>query len=112
MNNPENFFDFSKGVDISEEEINGRIIEIIYKLRADCTKPTQYSIASGNCKVEIFYDPVEERAEICVSKNFKEATIFFREGGIVDMGRIPIKKDPTSKKWRLSHKLEWDDLER
>jgi hypothetical protein len=104
LNHTENFFDFSSGVDISEDEIQGRIIQLIKEVRAlNITATT--SISSGNCKVEVFYDAVDQRAEVCVSKNFKEATLYFKEQGIIDTGGVPLRKDPQSKKWNIDYKI-------
>ena len=109
LKNTENFFDFSNGVDISDDEIRGRIIELVREVRIYCKQPAAYSIASGNCVIRVFYDPAEERADITICKNIKEGHIYFKDDGIIDTGGIPLHKDPNSKKWILESKSIWDN---
>ena len=106
LKNTENFFDFSSGVDISESEIQGRIIELVKSARA-YNKTAVTSISSGNCKVEVFYDAVDQRAEVSISKNHREATLYFRESGIIDTGGVPLRKDPQSNKWKIDYKITY-----
>jgi hypothetical protein len=104
----DNFFDYSSGVDIEADEIKKRIIELVHNVRK-LGKTTSMSISSGNCIVEVFYDAIEERADISISKNHMEGHIYFEEDGILDLGGIPLKRDHKSKKWILNHTLTWED---
>jgi len=109
IKNTDNFFDFSSGAEIPDEEIENKIIELVREMRIYCKKTAHYSISGGNTTVFAFYDVDEDRIDIQICKNMRETHLYFKEGGIIDTGGIPLHKDPSSKKWRLDHKIIWDN---
>lgn len=68
---PEDFYDSSNGVDISNEEINRWIQECIQAINEG---EESYFISSGNTKVSAF--KLEDGYEVNVSKGYQEYTHF------------------------------------
>ena len=108
LDDEEVFHDFTVGVPQTDDTIKGWIIELVNKARRSKTSGMS-SIGCGNCQVAVYYDAEKDIADIIVSKNFKEAHIYFKEDGIIDFGRIPIKIDLKSDTWHLNHEMVWDD---
>lgn len=107
LDDPDLFYDFTNGVDMDDEEIKDKIHECIRNVR-DSNEDTTYSISCGNTMVHVTYLVGAQSAEIIVCKNYKRGTLFLKEGGVVEIGGIPIRK--TSKSgWSVDHKLLWDD---
>lgn len=72
---PEDFYDFSNGVDISDEEINKWIKECVRTLNETYTNYT--SISSGNTQVVVYR--LDEGYEVIVSKDYKRCVRYFNE---------------------------------
>lgn len=71
---PDDFYDFSTGVDISDKQINKWIEECITELEWEGNKEGFYTISSGNSYVSVHKN--SEGYRIVVAKNHNEADIF------------------------------------
>lgn len=71
---PDDFYDFSAGVDISDKKINEWIEECITELEWEGSKEGFYTISSGNSRVSVHKN--SEGYRIVVAKNHSEADIF------------------------------------
>lgn len=108
LKNTENFFDFSSGVDIAEDQMQDFIIALVKTVRKQNVTQRQ-AVHSGNTMIEIFYDADEQKVEILVAKNYKKAELYFVDEGIVDLGGIPLKKDLNTNRWEINYHLIWDN---
>lgn len=72
VNYPKGFYDFSDGVDISNEEINNWIEELISKLERD--ELNSVGRASGNTYVKVYRDDIA-KYRVVVTKNYQELFI-------------------------------------
>ena len=107
MNDPDLFFCYGGGGVMSNKEVKAHIITLMHEVRAK-GKTTSMSISCGDCQVSVFYNAKDESARISVNRNRKEATILFKNKGILDAGRIPISIDTNTNVWKLNHIKEWD----
>lgn len=75
INYPENFFDFSGGTDISNEDIEAAIEEGVYEL-INVEKDDYYIWSTGNTQVLLTKNNDLNVINVTVSKNYKEDTIY------------------------------------
>lgn len=74
---PQTFFDFSDGVDISNERINEQIRNMIQSL-AKSDEANDYRMsATGNTCVMVFRYDYDKAYEIVVTKNYQSTVIDF-----------------------------------
>jgi len=78
---PQDFYDYSNGLKISEEEINSWINECIEKLSVNESQ-SSYSISTGNTMVEVY--KVETSKDnydyaVIVCKNYQESITNMKE---------------------------------
>ncbi|GAA0347830.1 hypothetical protein GCM10008931_43900 [Oceanobacillus oncorhynchi subsp. oncorhynchi] len=75
INYPDNFFNFSNGVDVSNEDIETAIEEGMREL-VDARRNDYYIWSTGNTQVLLTKNIDLNVINVTVSKNYKEDTIY------------------------------------